>query len=123
MGGLSPKTILDADYGSYKGYFAENFVAQEFSAKEKRNLYSWQESRAEVEFLYPMDHHILPIEVKSGGVRHNQSLNKYSEKYNPPYRTVFSARKLNIDEVHHFHQYPLYMAYWFPFKNKKVGDD
>jgi hypothetical protein len=27
---LPPKAILDYDYGRYKGYFAENFVAQEF---------------------------------------------------------------------------------------------
>jgi hypothetical protein len=27
---LPPKAILDYDYGTYKGYFAKNFVAQEF---------------------------------------------------------------------------------------------
>src|SRR3990167_2185726 len=31
---LPPKAILAYDYGTYKGYFAENFVAQEFIAKE-----------------------------------------------------------------------------------------
>ena len=30
MSGLSPQVILDYDYGSFKGFFAENFVAQEF---------------------------------------------------------------------------------------------
>ena len=29
MSGLNPKQIMDYDYGTYKGYMAENFVAQE----------------------------------------------------------------------------------------------
>ena len=51
VSGLSPKTILDYDYGTYKGYFAENFVAQEFVNKGMRALYSWHENRSELEFL------------------------------------------------------------------------
>src|SRR3990167_1032537 len=78
---LPPQAILDYDYGTYKGYFAENFVAQEFIAKGMMNLYSWQEKRAEVEFLYSVDNHIIPVEVKSGWVTRSQSLNKYAEKY------------------------------------------
>jgi predicted AAA+ superfamily ATPase len=111
---LSPKSILDYDYGTYKGYIAENIVAQEFIAKRSMNLYSWQDSRAEVEFLYMLDDQAIPIEVKSGWVTRNQSLNKYAEKYHPPYRVVFSAKTLHIDLSHQYHQYPLYMAYWFP---------
>jgi len=113
---LSPKSILDYDYGTYKGYYAENFVAQEFIAKGIMNLYSWQESRAEVEFLFVDENQILPIEVKSGSVIRNQSLNKYAEKYHPAYRVCFSARPFNIDLQNGYHQYPLYMAYWFPLK-------
>ena len=111
---LSPKSILDYDYGTYKGYFAENFVAQELLAKNRINLYSWQEKRAEIEFLYQLDNQIIPIEVKSGWVMRNQSLNKYAEKYRPPYRVTLSAQSLHIDLEHHYHHYPLYMAYWFP---------
>ena len=77
---LSPKAILDYDFGTYKGYIAENFVAQEFLANNILNLYSWQENRAEIEFLYVSENQILPIEVKSGWVTRNQSLNKYSTK-------------------------------------------
>lgn len=111
---LEPQTILNYNYGTYKGYYAENFVAQEFMAKGLVNLYCWQKDRSEIEFLYPVDTNIIPIEVKSGWVTRNQSLNKYAEKYHPPYRTTFSAKTLNIDLEHHYHQYPLYMAYWFP---------
>jgi predicted AAA+ superfamily ATPase len=112
---LDPKSILDYDYGTYKGYFAENFVAQEFIVKGQQSLYSWQENRAEIEFLYSFNNEIIPIEVKSGWVLRNQSLNKYAEKYHPPYRAVFSAKSLHIDFENRYRQYPIYMAYWFPF--------
>ena len=78
------------------------------------SLYSWQEQRSEIEFLHANEDQIIPVEVKSGWVKRSQSLNKYVEKYHPPYRTVFSARPLNIDAEHRYHHYPLYMAYWFP---------
>jgi hypothetical protein len=117
---LPAKAILDYDYGTYKGYFAENFVAQEFIAKGIANLYSWQENRAEIEFLYVIGAQIVPIEVKSGWVTRNQSLNKYAEKYHPPYRATFSAKILHIDLEHAYQQYPLYMAYWFPLQNSKA---
>lgn len=113
---LSPKTILDYDYGTYKGYFAENFVAQELLAKSNMNLYSWHKDRAEIEFLYMAENAILPIEVKSGWVTRNQSLNKYAEKYHPHYRTTMSAKPFHIDSKNDYHHYPLYMAYWFPAK-------
>ncbi len=111
---LPPKSILDYDYGTYKGYFAENFVAQEWLAKGISRLHSWQKNRAEIEFLYVHGPHIIPVEVKSGWVMRNQSLNQYAQKYNPPYRAAFSAKPLSIDLHHHYHHYPLYMAYWFP---------
>lgn len=116
---LPTKSILDYDYGTYKGYFAENFVAQEFIAKNTVNLYSWQQGRSEIEFLYVINSHIIPIEVKSGWVTRSQSLNKYAEKYHPPYRVAFSAKTLHIDLKHSYHQYPIYMAYWFPLENLK----
>lgn len=114
MSHLAPKAILDYDYDTYKGYIAENVVAQEFKAKGMIHLYSWQENRAEVEFLYSGEDGIIPIEVKAGQVMRNQSLNKYAEKYHPLYRAVLSARSLNIDNIHQYHQYPLYMMHWFP---------
>lgn len=111
---LPPKAIMEYDFGTYKGYYAENFVAQEFLAKGLLNLYSWEHNRAEIEFLYVQDSSVIPIEVKSGWVRNNQSLNKFAAKYHPPYRAAFSARPLHLDFENHYRNYPLYMAYWFP---------
>jgi hypothetical protein len=115
---LPPKSILDYDYGTYKGYFAENVVAQEIMAQgEVKQLYGWQEDRAEIEFLYVDNGKVIPVEVKSGSVTRNQSLNKYAEKYRPPYRAALTARAFHIDFAHSYHHYPLYMAYWFPLKS------
>jgi hypothetical protein len=36
---LAPETILAHDYGSYKGYFAENYVAQTLTYRDPQGLY------------------------------------------------------------------------------------
>lgn len=114
MSGLAPRTILDYDYGTYKGYFAKNFVAQEFATHANRDVFSWQHKRAELEFVIDVNGDVLPIEVKSGSVTRSQSLLNFSQRYPHAYRTVMSARNLNIDYEHQYHQYPLYLAGQFP---------
>ena len=116
MSQLSPKTILDYDYGTYKGYFAENYIAQEFLYAGAQPIYSWREKTAEVEFLREKDGKILPVEVKSGWVTQAKSLKVFTLKYNPPYRTVMSAKKLKIDHKNRIHHYPLYLAARFLLK-------
>lgn len=116
LSGLAPRTILDYDYGSYKGYFAENFAAQEFLCSGARELYSWSENTAEVEFLREFDGNVLPIEIKSGWVTQAKSLAVFAERYKPKYRTIMSARPLSIDNNKHLHMYPLYLAGRFPLE-------
>ena len=111
---LAPKTILDYEYGTYKGYFAENFIAQELLQARCRDLYAWQDGRSEVEFLQNVEGEILPIEVKSGNVTHAKSLQKFVEKYGSKYRTIMSGRPLKIDTRNGIHHYPLYLASRFP---------
>ncbi|MGL5627135.1 MAG: ATP-binding protein [Candidatus Rhabdochlamydia sp.] len=111
MSDLPPKAILDADYGSYKGYFAENFVAQEL-LKANDRLFSWQEKKAEVEFLAEILGKVIPIEVKSGSVTKATSLKVFSEKYKPPYQVIFSGKAFDIRTKMHY--YPLYLAGLFP---------
>lgn len=114
MSGLPPKVILNSDYGSYKGYFAENFVAQELISCERDVLFSWQEQKAEVEFLLEVDGQAIPIEVKSGSITKAQSLKTFSEKYNSPYEVIFSGRPFVIESRRGRHYYPLYLAGRFP---------
>jgi predicted AAA+ superfamily ATPase len=110
MGGLSPKTILDYNYGTYKGYFAENFVAQSLIASGAKRLFTWQEKQSEVEFIQDIDGQIIPLEVKSGSVTHAKSLSQFTQKYHPAYRVVLSAKNLYRDEVSHTRFLPLYCA-------------
>jgi hypothetical protein len=113
---LPPKTIIGYDYGSYKGYYAENFVAQEFLCSGTSEIYSWKEKTAEVEFLREIEGDVLPIEIKSGWVTRAKSLRVFADKYDPEYRTVMSANNLHIDRDNKIHRYPLYLASRFPFK-------
>jgi len=107
---LLAKSIMKYEYGSYKGYFAENFVAQEFVCSGVKNLYCWKERSAEVEFLREIDGDILPVEIKSGWVTQAKSLKVFAQKYHPKYRTIFSAKNLFFDPVNKVYRYPLYLA-------------
>lgn len=106
---LPVKSILDQDYGSYKGYYAENYVAQALICADNKSLYAWEDGRAEVEFLRMVGNEIIPIEVKSGKVTKAQSLQAYSMKYQPSYRIIYSAKPGDISDNLTQH-YPLYMA-------------
>ena len=114
---LPPKVILDYQYGTYKGYYAENFVAQAFLAGGEKQLYSWQDNRAEVEFLHVFHDHVLPIEVKSGSITRSQSLHKLVEKYQLPIRVILSGRHIlkpfscdSQDTKRIIYHLPLYFA-------------
>ncbi len=111
---LPPKTILDYDYGTYKGFFAENFVAQEFKTAGVDSLYSWNEKTAEMEFLREVDGKIIPVEIKSGWRTQTKSLKVFLERYHPPYAAVMSAHPLKINPSSRIHRYPLYLASCFP---------
>jgi predicted AAA+ superfamily ATPase len=117
LSNLAPSKIMEYDYGTYKGFFAENFICQEFVFADKRadRVYTWKsKSGSEIEFL--RDHHgdILPIEVKSGFNTRSKSLQFFAEKHGSSYRTIMSANNLHIDLKNQVHRYPLYLASRFP---------
>lgn len=113
MSNLKVETIMAWDFGTYKGYFAENFVAQEIACAQESmdHIYSWKENTAEVEFLKEGPNHVIPVEVKSGHVTRAKSIKVFADKYEPPYRVILSAKNLNIDKEHRIRKYPLYLAY------------
>jgi predicted AAA+ superfamily ATPase len=117
LSSLPPRIILDYDYGSYKGYFAENFVAQEFISSGVKDLYCWKERTAEVEFLREIEGDVLPIEIKSGWVTQTKSIKVFCSKYHSKYRTIISANNLMIDQTNKVHRYPLYLASRFPLQS------
>ena len=83
MLGSSYKEIKQQSY-EYKGYVAENFVQQELTAINIDLSYSWNDARAEIEFILATDEgDIVPIEVKSGKRTRAKSLTSYIEKCSP----------------------------------------
>lgn len=109
MSDLSPKIILEQKYGTYKGYFAENFVAEELIAQQHK-LYSWQRSRAKIEFVLAVEDKILPVEVKAGTITKNKSLKSFMEKYDPECAVVLSGREYCFDKVSRIRYLPLYLC-------------
>ncbi len=88
---LDPKTILDYQYGSYKGYFAEVFVAQEMIGYQNESLFSWQEKQYELEFIQEYEGKLVPIEVKSAQNTKASSLKKFIQKYHPKEQILMSS--------------------------------
>jgi uncharacterized protein len=82
MNNLTPKTIIDFQFGTYKGYMAENFVAQ-MQNTQGQALYCWQQDRAEVEFVCEFNGQMTPLEVKAGQVQRAKSLDKFISLYQP----------------------------------------
>lgn len=102
------ESILKQDYGSYKGFYAENFVAQELITSGVETLYSWSERNSEIEYLHTVKGKIIPIEVKSGNRTKAKSLVVYTEKYNPEIRIKITARSFIKKNKHY--NFPLYLS-------------
>ena len=77
---LDRRIIQSFDFGTFKGYLAENFVAQELHALEVP-LLSWQEGTAQIEFIMSDQGRVIPVEVKSGRNTKAKSLMSFKKKY------------------------------------------
>lgn len=102
-------SILNQDYGRYKGYYAENLVAQEFTGAGVRELYSWAGKNSEIEFLRVINNTVVPVEVKSGARTKAKSLSAYKNKYSPALLIKITANNLHREDKQ-MHNYPLYLA-------------
>ena len=107
---LPVNLIYSQDYGTTKGYFAESFVAQEFTASGVLKLYSWTQGTSEIEFLRIINDTLVPVEVKSGTRTQAKSLRQYMLKYSPQRAVKISAKPLNRQEGKALQNYPLYLA-------------
>ncbi|MFQ5631001.1 MAG: ATP-binding protein, partial [bacterium] len=109
ISGLKPSQILQYDYSTYKGYVAENYVAQELRASGIGTLYCWEGRTSEIEFLLETASGIIPVEVKSGRVTQSKSLRVFEERYKPVKSIVLSAK--NIESRGGSRSYlPLYVS-------------
>ncbi|MCC5854100.1 MAG: ATP-binding protein [Idiomarina sp.] len=110
MLGVSYKEIKKQGY-EYKGYVAENFVQQELVALNIDPTYSWNDARAEIEFIASdQEGRIIPIEVKSGTRTRARSLQSYIQKCSPEKTIKLTGTQGSGPlETTHF-VYPLYYA-------------
>ncbi|MBA7716858.1 hypothetical protein ES703_125940 [subsurface metagenome] len=106
--GIDPSRFLKYDFKIYRGYFAENFVAQELRSSGVSALYCWVGRTAEVEFLLETADGIIPLEVKAGNITQSKSLRFYEERYKPGKSIVLSAR--NIESRGPRLHVPIYLA-------------
>lgn len=110
MADLDPGVIRSWDFGTYKGYFCENFVARELKTLGY-NLYAWNEGQSEIEFLISKGGENIPVEVKAGKVTKAKSLGVFLGKYNPDQSILLSARSLALDSSGK-KKIPLYFSSW-----------
>jgi predicted AAA+ superfamily ATPase len=95
LSGLSPSTLLQYDFGTFKGYLLENFVLQSLIYLFGKKVYSWAEGTSEIDFLRDVGGNLTPIEVKSGINLKAKSLSQYISKYHPSRAIRFSLQNLN----------------------------
>lgn len=109
---IKPASILNYNFGTYKGFFAENFVAQELQTADMRSdrLFCWQGKSSEIEFMRDQDGSIVPIEVKSGKNTKSKSLSVFIEKYKPALSVKMSGRQFGYDKSNQRLSLPLYLA-------------
>ncbi len=123
LGNLDPITMMDYNYGTYKGYIAENFIAQEFSQELGRNdqLYAWEENKSEVEFIRTITGKQIPIEVKSGFNTKARSIDVFAKKYDSPYKIIFSANNFSYNSERKVCKLPIYLAKACTFTREWTG--
>jgi predicted AAA+ superfamily ATPase len=105
---LSPGTLIGQDYGLFKGFFAENFAAQEFIAAGAEELFSWVHRTSEIEFLRVFNDRVIPVEVKSGLGSRAKSLAVYAQRYAPTRMITLSGRAYQKGKL--VTNFPLYLA-------------
>jgi len=118
---LNPESILRYDYGSYKGYFAENFVIQELYTYGFNEIVTWSGRSSEMEFVLEMNGNIIPVEVKAGFNTKAKSLQAFISKYHPAYAIKFTGNKFGCDNQKRIFNYPLYMISKFPELSKSAN--
>jgi len=93
----------------FLGALAENYVAQQLTARGYELFYWESDGSAELDFVLQKDREIIGIEVKSGLNVRSRSLSVFNGKYQPAYNIRFSLR--NFGQVDNLKSVPLYAAF------------
>ena len=107
--GIAQQTILSDLENQFLGALAENYVAQQLTAKDYPLFYWESNGSAELDFVLQKGCEIIGVEVKSGINVRSRSLNVFSGKYVPAYNIRFSLK--NFGQVDNLRSVPLYAAF------------
>ena len=93
LAGIPVESIYAYDFGSFKGYLAENFVLQEMITHGVNNIFSWAQDNFEIDFILTDKNEFIPIEVKAGSVNNKiKSLEHFLATYQSSKAYLFSAQ-------------------------------
>jgi predicted AAA+ superfamily ATPase len=84
--------IFNQSLQTFKGFMAENFVAEELASYGLKSLFCWEGKSSEVEFVIELNGLHFPLEVKSGTITRSKSLQVYAEKYQPEKKFICSLK-------------------------------
>lgn len=104
--------VLDQTQSAYKGFIAENYVAQQLQLAFHKAVFSYARAMSEIEFLLPYRGNVLPLEVKSGMRTKAKSLAEYKKKYAPPLAIKLSRNNMRLESGHL--NAPIYLAGQLP---------
>lgn len=110
LSNLSPASLLSYDYGTFKGFFLENFVLQELITAGQKKVFSWAESTSELDFLCDFDGQLTPIEVKAGINLKAKSLGLFIRKYKTQTAYRLSAENFYPSKSSIIKDWPIYFA-------------
>ena len=103
-----PDIMLERTF-EFKGAITENYIAQEFYARDT-SLYYWTYGRnAEVDFIIYNEDGIIPVEVKSGNSVKSTSLNLYIKENKPKYAIRISTKNFGFEN--NIKSIPLYATF------------
>jgi predicted AAA+ superfamily ATPase len=108
---LPPERLIGDDYGTAKGYFAENIALQGLVKSDLHSPHAWSEGDAEIEFLIVHHGQIVPIEVKSGRNTKAKSLASYIKRYSPRAAVKLYNGIPAYNPKQKLHTLPLYLAW------------
>jgi predicted AAA+ superfamily ATPase len=81
----------------FRGFIAENYVAQTFCSKGIDLCYWDSGNLAEVDFLLDIQDGIIPVEVKASENVRSKSLQSYIGKFHPKYAIRVSAKNFGFE--------------------------
>jgi len=95
-----PAQMLLSSIGTdntFMGGIAENFVSQQFTAKQIPLFYWKSEDTAEVDFVLQIGIDVIPVEVKKGVRTRSTSLAMFAKKYKSPYAIRISQKHFGFE--------------------------